>query len=106
MLKICGRDINIQGRMLRIASIEGEKYCFLDDPAPLIEELRKSGKRIDLFTFLQRLPDTKPKYDYPMEWDNFAALPITTFDHWWMQQLGFKGRNKAKQAEKKGVKLR
>jgi hypothetical protein len=41
-----------------------------------------------------------------MEWDNFAALPVTTFDHWWTQVLGFKGRNKAKQAEKKGVKVR
>ncbi|MGD0214395.1 MAG: hypothetical protein ABSB87_14290 [Terriglobales bacterium] len=41
-----------------------------------------------------------------MEWDNFAALPITTFDHWWNKVLGFKARNKAKQAEKKGVKVR
>jgi hypothetical protein len=41
-----------------------------------------------------------------LESDNFAALPSSTFDHWWMKQLGFKGRNKAKQAEKKGVTLR
>jgi hypothetical protein len=41
-----------------------------------------------------------------MEWDNFAALPISTFDHWWNDQIGFKGRNKAKQAEKKGVVVR
>jgi hypothetical protein len=41
-----------------------------------------------------------------MEWDNLAVLPITTFDHWWTDVLGFKGRNKAKQAEKKGVKVR
>jgi hypothetical protein len=41
-----------------------------------------------------------------MEWDNFAALPISTFDNWWMKTLGFKARNKAKQAEKKGVTLR
>ncbi|MGA9789121.1 MAG: hypothetical protein WBQ43_00410 [Terriglobales bacterium] len=55
---------------------------------------------------MQRLPETTPKHNYPMEWDNFAALSITTFDHWWTKVLGFKGRNKAKQAEKKGVKLR
>jgi hypothetical protein len=41
-----------------------------------------------------------------MEWDNFAAIPISTFEDWWTKQLGFKARNKAKQAEKKGVVLR
>jgi hypothetical protein len=55
---------------------------------------------------VQRLPESSPKYDYPMEWDNVAALPISTFDHWWNDQIGFKARNKAKQAGKKGVVVR
>ncbi len=105
-LRICGRDINIRGRLLRVAMIEGDKYRFMDDPQLIVEGLQHSGTRIDLFTFVQRLPETAPKYSYPMEWDNFAALPITTFEHWWTEVLGFKGRNKAKQAEKKGVKVR
>jgi hypothetical protein len=41
-----------------------------------------------------------------MEWDNLAVLPISTFEHWWNQQIGFKARNKAKQAEKKGIVIR
>jgi hypothetical protein len=105
-LQICGRDVNIRGRLLRVATIEGDKYRFLDDPEPLVQGLRNCGTRIDLFTFMQRVTETTAKYRYPMEWDNFAVLPITTFDHWWTQVLGFKGRNKAKQAEKKGVKVR
>ncbi|HXZ39884.1 MAG TPA: hypothetical protein VEG68_04025 [Terriglobales bacterium] len=72
----------------------------------MIEGLRNCGMRIDLFTFIQRLPNTLRKYPYPMEWDNFAAVPISTFDNWWNKQIGFKARNKAKQAEKKGVKIR
>jgi hypothetical protein len=91
---------------LRVATIEGEKYRFFDDPEPVVKGLRKSGRRIDLFTFMQRVPETTPKYSYPMEWDNFAALRVTTFEEWWNEVLGFKGRNKAKQAEKKGVKVR
>jgi hypothetical protein len=105
-LIISGREIKIYGRALKMARIEGDNYRFLDDPESLISGLRSSGKRIDLFTFMQRLPETKPKFNYPMEWDNVAALPITTFDAWWTDVLGFKGRNKAKQAEKKGVELR
>ena len=103
---IDGTGIIIRGRVLRVASIDGEKYRFLDDPEPVVQGLRKCGSRVDLFTFLQRATDTTPKHGYPMEWDNFAVLPITTFDEWWTKVLGFKGRNKAKQAEKKGVKLR
>jgi hypothetical protein len=105
-LVVCGREIKIQGRLLRIAKIEGDGYRFLDDPQSVILGLWNSCKPIDLFTFMQRLPDTTPKYNYLMEWDNFAALRVTTFDHWWTVVLGFKGRNKAKQAERKGVELR
>ena len=106
MLSAGGRDISVRGRMLRIASIDGDKYRFMDEPQPVIDGLRKQGTRVDLFTFIQRVTETTPKYDFPMEWDNFAALPISTFDNWWMKVLGFKGRNKAKQAEKKGVVVR
>jgi hypothetical protein len=55
---------------------------------------------------MQKLPDTSPKFNYPMEWDNLAVLPITTFDDWWTKTIGFKARNKAKQASKKGVIVR
>lgn len=103
---VCGTQIRIRGRFLRIARLEADKYHFLDDPGVVLDGLRQCGKRVDLFTFLQRLPETSPKYNYPMEWDNFAALPVSTYDHWWNEQIGFKARNKAKQAEKKGVLVR
>jgi len=106
LIKVCDRDIQVQGRLIRIARVDGEKWRFLDDPEPLVDGLRKCGVRIDLFTFMQRLPETSPKYAYPMEMDNLAVLPVSTFDHWWTKQLGFKARNKAKQAEKKGVTFR
>jgi len=105
-MRIENRDIKIQGRVLRIARLDAEKYKFLEDPEAILKGLRESGARIDLFTFMQRLPETSPKYAYPMEWDNLAALPVSTFDRWWNEQIGFKARNKAKQAEKKGVVIR
>lgn len=105
-MNVCGVDIKVEGQWLRIARLEGDRYQYLDDPKPLIEGLRKSGTRIDLFTFLQKLTEGTPKYHYPMEWDNLAVLPLTTFDQWWKHQIGFKARNKAKQAEKRGVSLR
>jgi hypothetical protein len=102
-MRVGGKNIEVSGGLLRIASPAGDGYHFLEDPEPVLSELRQTGSRIDLFTFMQRLPETTPKHRYPMEWDNFAALPLTTFEHWWTQQIGFKARNKAKQAEKRGV---
>jgi hypothetical protein len=88
-----------------------EKYEFLDDPTAVIESLRSGRVRVDLFTFLQRLPESilskaLPKFDYPMEWDNLAVLPVSTFDHWWNHQIRSVPRNRARQAEKKGVNVR
>ena len=94
------------GRLFRIARLDGDKYKFLDNPEPILVGLRKSDTRVDLFTFMQKLPDSTPKYTYPMEMDNLAALPVSTFDNWWNEQIGFKARNKAKQAAKKGVVVR
>lgn len=106
LIHVLDRNIKVNGRFLRVASLDGEKYRFLDRPESVIEELRKCKSRVDIFTFMQRLPETTPKYSYPMESDNFAALQISTFDNWWNKQIGFKARNKAKQAEKRGVVLR
>jgi len=106
LLELSEREIKVQGRLPRIARIRGEKYMFLDDPEPVIASLRKCEPRIDLFTFIQRLPETLPKYAYPMEWDNFAALRVTTFDHWWTKQIDNKTRNMVRKAEKKAVTIR
>jgi hypothetical protein len=105
-MNVCGRDILVHGRLFRIARLDGDKYKFLDDPEPVLAGLRKSDTRVDLFTFMQKLPETTPRFSYPMEWDNLAALPVSTFDDWWTKQIGFKARNKAKQAAKKGVVVR
>jgi hypothetical protein len=105
-MNISNREIKIQGSLCRIARIDGDNYKFLDDPEPLLVELRGSKTRVDLFTFMQKLPETSPKHPYHMEWDNMAVLPVSTFDHWWTEQIGFKARNKAKQAEKKGILVR
>ena len=105
-MKVCGKQIRIEGRLIKIARLEFDKYEFLDDPEAMLDALRKSRIRADLFTFLQQLPETQPKYPYPMEWDNLAVLPVSTFDHWWNNQIRSFPRNRARQAEKRGVTLR
>lgn len=106
VVELCGTEIEVEGRLVRIARIHGEKFRCPADPPALIDALRDCGKRIDLFTFLQAVPDTVPKYTYPMEWDNLAVLPVSTFDHWFAHQIQSYARNRARQAGKRGVAVR
>ena len=98
-------DFEISGSLVRTARLRDEWYCDVDDPAPLIEHCRRLGN-IDLFTFWQRLPNTEPVHDFPMEWDAIAVLPITTFEHWYKHQINNKTRNLIVKAKKKGVVVR
>jgi hypothetical protein len=100
MTSLCGKEMQVRGRLVRIARLAAEKYEFLDDPEAALQALRHSGTRVDLLTFTQQLPDVTPHYDYPLEWDNLAALPVSTFDHWWTRQINGKTRNMVRRAEK------
>lgn len=102
-MEVCGKDIKIEGRLVRIGFVDGEGYQFLDDPEAAMGVLRKSEARIDIFTFIQKLSDTSPRHSYPMEFDNMAVLPVSTFDEWMAKQIDFKVRNKVRKAAKNGV---
>jgi hypothetical protein len=106
LIHVSENEINVGGRLIRIARLHGDSYKFLDDPEPIVDGLRKCGTRVDVFTFSQRLPDTSVRYTYPVELDNLAVLRITTFDHWFNHQIRSYPRNRARQAEKKGVVIR
>jgi hypothetical protein len=106
LINVSGTEIKVQGKLLRIARLEGDKYKFLDAPAQVIAELRDTPRRIDLFTFMQRLPAGPPRFSYPMESDNLATLGLTTFDHWWTKQVDAKTRNMVRKSEKSGLETR
>src|SRR5882724_7484920 len=104
-MEIRGKGVVIEGKWIRIAHL-AEGYDFEDDVAAMLDALRQSESRIDIFTFIQSLSQTKPNYDYPMESDNFAALPVSTFDHWFAKQITSKTRNKIRKAEESGLTVR
>ena len=100
------KEIKITGRFIKTARLKEEWYEDVDDPKALLEEIKRIKPKPDIFTFWQRLPDIEPKYNYHMEYDPIAALPITSFDHWWKSQINAKTRNVARKAEKKGVEIK
>jgi len=102
-MEVDGKRILIEGEIPRIARLEQEWYEDVEDPRTLINQLCKSEPRPDILTFWQRLPDTEPKYSYPMELDSIAALPIKSYSLWWEKQIDRKARNKIRKAQKNGV---
>lgn len=105
-MEVCGKEVRFKGRLVRVAYLDGEGYQFLDNPEIAISELRKSGEMADLFTFIQRLSESSPKYAFPMELDNMAALRISTYDDWMKNQINSKVRNMVRKAAKSGVEVR
>jgi hypothetical protein len=102
-MEVDDKRILIEGEIPRIARLEQEWYEDVEDPRTLINQLCKSEPRPDIFTFWQRLPDTEPKYSYPMKLDSIAALPIKSYSLWWEKQIDRKARNKIRKAQKNGV---
>ena len=105
-MQVSNREVRVSQGIVRVARLDADMYQFLSDPEPVIAELRARRLGIDLFSFTQTITETTPKYRYPMEWENQAVLPVSTFEEWWEKQIRFKARNKARQAEKKGVVVR
>ncbi len=102
-IMIDNKEIIINGSRIKIARLEDEWYKDIDYPVSIIEFLRSCNTKVDIFTFWQRLPETKPKYNYYMEWENIAAIPIESYDHWWEKQIKSRTRGLIKKTKKNGI---
>src|SRR4029077_1490036 len=72
------------------------------DPDLFITKLRESKLKADVFTFAQRPPQITPKYDYHLEWNNWAVIPTTCFKDWW-ENLPQVSRKNVRRAARRGV---
>jgi hypothetical protein len=105
-LEVNGRHIVATGRWIRTASVHDEGWLEhpIEDPQPYADTLRRGSRdlKADIFTFAQRLPDLEPRYSFPMEWDNVAAIPLLDPEAWW-RGLPQVARKNVRRAEKRGV---
>jgi len=106
-MKIGMAELVTTGRAVKVIQIpEGyEDFVDVDEPEAVIAEIRRKEPRADIFTFWQRLPDTQPSYPYYMEWDNVAAIAITSYKDWMEKTIHPKVRSKVRKAWKQGVKV-
>lgn len=108
-LYVDGRTLIIAGTWLKKAAIQDEELAQGDpvpDPASFLAQLKEKELRADIFTFAQKLPDTKPKFPYHLEWDNLAVIPITSFSDWWDNKVEPSVRRAVRKSAKNGVTVK
>jgi hypothetical protein len=96
------------GRFLRIASVKDQWWEIVDikDPAAIVSDLRAKHFGADIFRFSQWPPIPDPLFNFYHEWDNLAALPLQSYDHWLNKQAHSKVKVKIKKALSRGVVVR
>ena len=105
-MRACGLEFVVSGKYAKTIRLLDEWDADLSDPEAVVKDLRAQGARADLFTFVQRLPHTTPLFKkYRMEFDNVAAIPITTYDDWW-KAINHRARTKVRKSLKNGVVVR
>lgn len=107
VMVVNGDTLTARGKWLKIAHVRGEEMREdeLENPELYLKALKNvtnQALKADIFTFAQKLPATKPKYRYPMEWESVAAIPITSFKDWW-EGLPQESRKNVRRAQKRGV---
>jgi hypothetical protein len=108
-LTINGQTLVITGKALKTVAVHDEDFIATNhvagNPEAFVDSIKASGIRADLFTFAQHLTDPSPRYEYSMEWDDAAVIPITTFADWWAGRSTDLRRD-VKRAAKLGVAIR
>jgi len=99
------REIIFSGRWPSIASVKDEAWMegeAVSDPEDVLDRIKQSGLKADIFTFAQKPFNTSPQYRYPMDWDNLAVLSTSDFEFWW-GQLPKESRKNVRRSRKRGV---
>lgn len=105
-VRLDNKAIVVWGSVLKTAWILEELYSDVNDPELLIKGIKEAGLKTDLFTFFERFPEDKPRFDYFTEWEAYSILPVTTYDNWYKNQIKKTTRHSVRAAAKKGVVTR
>lgn len=109
-MDVDGKKLFAEGKWLRVARVRSEEMMVneLENPELYIKKLtegRNPEVKADIFTFTQKIPATRPKYPFPMEWDSVAAIHLVTFKDWW-ESLPQETRKNVRRSQKRGVVIR
>ena len=107
-VEIEGRTVIARSGRVKLATILDEELTegeLVKNPATFVPALKRSGLKADVLTFFQRVPDGAPKFPLHHDLENYAVVPVTTFEAWW-DKLPQEARKNARRATKRGVEVK
>ncbi len=105
-IEIDDRTVIMTGKWLKMAVVKDEDLIEEETFANLessLSQLKGTGLNADILSFSQRLPDTRPKHNYHIEWDNLAVIPITSFSDWLERRVESSARRAVRRSSKLGL---
>jgi len=107
--RVCDRTILVTGKWLKTANVKDEHFVqgdLVPDRERVIAHLKQWDMKPDIFSFCQKITDPKPRYGYHTEWDDFAAIPITTYEDWFRNRIKKDVQKNVERALRHGVQVR
>jgi hypothetical protein len=101
-----GRNVIATGKWIKVAAVQDEAFQLgevVARPEMFITKLKQWAVRPDIFQFAQKFTDPKPRFSYLMEWDNFAAVPITSYEEWLQKHAKKDVKENLRRAKREGV---
>lgn len=108
-LRIDDCTVVSRGGWLKTATIFDEELVegeVVANPEWFVSRIKESPLKADIFTFAQKLPNSSPNYKYHIEWDNLAAIPITTYSEWFKTRAESSVQRAVRKAAKSGVTVK
>ena len=106
LIKIDNLDFYIFEGFFKFLRLRDELLYDINDPESISKLVKEKGINADILTFIQNIPDLEPKYKYKMEWDNLAAVPVTTYNEWLKNQIHRNARKRIKHVDKHAVEVK
>jgi glycosyltransferase involved in cell wall biosynthesis len=103
---IHNKNVVVTGKWIKRAVIQDEAWLegeVVEDPDLFIARIKYQKLKADIFSFVQKLPQTQPRFKYYVEWDNVSAIPITSYQEWWEKRLPQVTRKSVRRGLKRGV---
>lgn len=108
-LQVNNATVIITGRWIKVAEIQDQELLegdILADPEQFVTILKlQKNPSPDIFTFTQKLTNQR-EFSFFHAWDSVAAIPVTSYENWWTNQISRERRRDVRMAAKLGIEVR
>ncbi len=104
---VAGTTVVVKRKFLRVARMKDEDHQEeVKNPPAVIEGLKDSSLKADIFTFDQKIPEVAPRFSYYHEMESLAVIRIESYEDWWNNKIYNDARRMIRKSQKQGIQTR